>query len=166
VLLEAFAAIRRACPSARLLVAGRGDAGQELLPTEVRGGVRFIGQVSDADRARLLASADVFVAPQTGGESFGIVLAEAMAAGAPVVASDLAAFRAVLGEGRFGVLFTAGDPAACAEAVIRLLSDDVRREQLRRSGQREVLRYDWSRLTPDIEAVYETVRSAPGRQAR
>jgi phosphatidylinositol alpha-mannosyltransferase len=105
------------------------------------------------------------VAPHIGGESFGIVVAEAMAAGAPVVASDLAAFRAVLGDGRFGALFRAGDPAACAEAVCSLLSDDVRREELRRGGQREVLRYDWSRLTPDIEAVYETVRLSPNGPA-
>jgi phosphatidyl-myo-inositol alpha-mannosyltransferase len=166
VLLEAFVAIVREYPSARLLVAGRGDGGPELVPAAVRDRVRFLGQVTDADRARLLASADVFVAPQTGGESFGIVLAEAMAAGAPVVASDLAAFRAVLGEGRFGVLFRAGDPAACAEAVSPLLFDDVRREELRRGGQQEVLRYDWSRLAPDIEAVYETVRVAPEGPAR
>jgi phosphatidylinositol alpha-mannosyltransferase len=123
----------------------------------VRDRVEFLGQVSDEDRRGLLASADVFVAPQTGGESFGIVLVEAMAAGAPVVASDLPAFEAVLGGGRYGVLFAAGDAAACARAVGALLSDQARRTTLRTAGRVEARRYDWSRIAPDIEAVYDTV---------
>jgi phosphatidylinositol alpha-mannosyltransferase len=161
VLLDAFVAVQRRYPSARLLVAGHGGDGAALVPDEVRDRVAFLGQVSDLDRARLLASADVFVAPQTGGESFGVVLLEAMAAGAPVVASDLAAFRDVLGGGRFGEMFAAGDSAACAEAVMTLLSDDVRREALHRSGPAQARCYDWTRLVPDIEAVYETVRALP-----
>jgi phosphatidylinositol alpha-mannosyltransferase len=157
VLLSAWPEVVRQHPGARLLVAGRGEGGPELVPTEVRDRVEFLGQVSDEDRRGLLASADVFVAPQTGGESFGIVLVEAMAAGAPVVASDLAAFEAVLGGGRYGVLFAAGDPAACAGEVGRLLSDQVRRTNLRTTGRVEARRYDWSRIAPDIEAVYDTV---------
>ena len=157
VLLAAWPEVVSRHPAARLLVAGRGEGGPELVPPEVRGRVEFLGQVSDEDRRRLLASADVFVAPQTGGESFGIVLVEAMAAGAPVVASDLAAFDAVLGGGRCGVLFAAGDAAGCAKAVADLLSDDVRRTNLRTVGPVEARRYDWSRVAPDIEAVYDTV---------
>ena len=79
-----------------------------------------------------------------------------------VVASDLAAFRAVLGDGACGDLFRAGDAAACAEAVVRLLSDRERREALRATGLRRAHRYDWSRVVPDIEAVYETVTAGVG----
>jgi phosphatidylinositol alpha-mannosyltransferase len=157
VLLEALPAVVRRHPGARLLVAGRGQTSAASVPAAVRPAVRFLGPVSDEDRGRLLASADVFVAPQTGGESFGIVLVEAMAAGAPVAASDLDAFAAVLDGGRLGAMFRVGDAAACADAVSSLLADDVRREDLRRAGRVAARRYDWSRLVPDIEAVYETV---------
>ena len=133
------------------------------MPEGKRDRVEFLGQVSDRDRAALLASADVFVAPHTGGESFGIVLLEAMAAGTPVAASDLDAFEAVLDAGRSGVMFRAGDAAACARAVAGLLSDDVRRRELREAGPVSAGAYDWSRVAPDIEAVYDTVLAQPGQ---
>ncbi len=91
-------------PGTRLLVAGRGDEEEavETLPKEMREHVRFLGMVSDEDKARFLRSVDVYVAPNTGGESFGIILVEAMSAGAPVLASDLDAFAQVLDQGRRG----------------------------------------------------------------
>ena len=164
VLLAALPDIAARHPTVRLLVAGRGERASDLVPEPLRGRVELLGQVSDTDRARLFASADAYVAPQTGGESFGIVLVEAMAAGAPVVASDLAAFRAVLDDGAGGEVFATGDAAACADAVARLLSDDVRRERLRAAGPAHARRFDWSRVVPDIEAVYETVSA--GRRNR
>lgn len=159
VLLAAFPAVLARHPTARLLVAGRSNPSAWAGATvpDVMSRVEFLGQVSDTDRARLLASATVYVAPQTGGESFGIVLVEAMAAGSTVVASALPAFRAVLGDGRFGELFAVGDAAGCARAIDAALADPARRTALRKRAEEEVGRYDWSRLIADIEAVYAAV---------
>ncbi len=167
VLAAALPRIVARHPAARLLVAGRGDPARltELVPEGVRGHVEFLGQVSDEERRDLLASVTAYVAPQTGGESFGIVLVEAMAAGAAVVASDLPAFRAVLGAGEYGELFTAGDPAAAAAAVNGLLADPERLARLQHGGPAYARRYDWSRLVGRIESVYEVVvRREPRHQ--
>ncbi|MDQ4084380.1 MAG: glycosyltransferase, partial [Actinomycetota bacterium] len=118
--------------------------------------------VDEHTRGELLASADLYVAPNTGGESFGIILVEAMAAGAPVLASDLAAFRRVLEDGRLGTLFPVGDASALAQAALELLDDDVRRGMLRKAAAVAVRRYDWSVLVRDIVRVYETVRAGAG----
>ncbi len=119
VLLRAFAELGAQRPGLRLLIAGPGDTGDVLakVPAPLRPRVILLGQVSEEDKARVYHSVDVFCAPNTGGESFGIVLAEAMAAGAPIAASDLDAFRKVLRGGRAGELFETGDPAALAEAA-------------------------------------------------
>jgi phosphatidylinositol alpha-mannosyltransferase len=159
VLCEAIPAVLEALPGARFLVAGRGDEQEaaELLPPQVRGSTTFLGMVSDADKASLLRSVDVYVAPHTGGESFGIVLVEAMSAGAPVLASDLDAFRRVLDDGSLGVLFPTGDAAALAGSLVDLLRDAPRREALRAAASAGVRRYDWSVVAEDVLAVYETV---------
>ena len=101
-------------PELKLVVVGRGDAEQfrDELPAALAGRVDLLGIVSEADKARMLHSIDVYCAPNTGGESFGVILLEAMAAGTPVVASDLEAFRRVLDGGRAGRLFRTGDPDA------------------------------------------------------
>jgi phosphatidylinositol alpha-mannosyltransferase len=159
VLLEAFPRIAAAFPGVRLLVAGRGDAEEaaEGLPADVRGQVEFLGMVSDHDKARLLRSVDVYAAPNTGGESFGIILVEAMSAGAPVLAADLDAFRQVLDGGRAGELFPVEDAGALADAAIALLRDPESRARLREIGTRHVRRYDWATVGADILGVYETV---------
>jgi phosphatidylinositol alpha-mannosyltransferase len=156
VLMEAFATVREAYPSARLLVGGPGQARRLAAAEAPPAGVEFLGPLSDRDRAALLASADVFVAPNIGGESFGLILVEAMAAGAPVAASDLPAFAAVLDDGRSGRLFTTGDPSAAAAAIIELLADPAHAGVLRAHGQAAAKAYDWSRVVPAIEAVYES----------
>ncbi|MFF9124858.1 glycosyltransferase family 4 protein [Streptomyces sp. NPDC014889] len=159
VLMRALPAILAARPGARLLVAGRGDEEQavEELPRELRSRVQFVGMISDEDKARLLRSVDLYVAPNTGGESFGIVLVEAMSAGAPVLASDLDAFAQVLDQGKAGELFANEDAGALAEAAVRLLSDPSRRAELRERGSAHVRRFDWSTVGADILSVYETV---------
>ena len=159
VLLGAWPAVVAGCPGARLLVAGRGDAEEaaEDLPADVRDSVTFLGSVSDADKGDMLASSDVYVAPHTGGESFGIVLVEAMSAGAPVLASELVAFRAVLEGGRLGVLFPVGDQAVLADELLALLADEPRRDELRAAAAKAVRRYDWSVLVEEIVSVYEMV---------
>ena len=114
--------------------------------------------------ARLLRSATVYVAPQIGGESFGIVLVEAMAAGTAVVASDLPAFRAVLDQGRCGRLFRAGDAAGLAAALVDVLGDEAARAAYRQQASVAVRRYDWDRVADDILAVYTTaLRATTGR---
>jgi len=138
---------------ARLLVAGPGEP-----PANVPPGVELLGTVSEGDKARLYRTAAVYCAPNLGGESFGIVLLEAMAAGAAVVASDLEAFRRVLAGGRAGLLVPPGQPAALAATLDRLLGDGPARDRLRTAGAEEVVRYDWPRVARSVVEVYETVR--------
>jgi phosphatidylinositol alpha-mannosyltransferase len=125
--------------------------------------VTFLGAVSDEDKAAMLASSDIYIAPHTGGESFGIVLAEAMAAGAPVLASELMAFRAVLDGGRLGVLVPVGDVDALATEAIALLDDPERRQAMRAAASVGVRRYDWATVAEEILAVYEMAVAAGAR---
>ncbi|MFD9305511.1 glycosyltransferase family 4 protein [Streptomyces sp. NPDC060048] len=159
VLMAAFPRIVEECPDVRLLVAGRGDEQEAVasLPPELRSRVEFLGMVSDEDKARLLRSVDVYVAPNTGGESFGIILVEALSAGAAVLAADLDAFAQVLDQGGAGELFSNEDPASLARSAIALLRDPVRRAELSARGSAHVRRFDWSTVGADILAVYETV---------
>ncbi|MDH6139776.1 phosphatidylinositol alpha-mannosyltransferase [Kitasatospora sp. GP30] len=159
VLLSALPEILAAHPDVRLLVAGKGDEAEAAasLAPEVRDRVEFLGMVSDEEKARLLRSVDLYVAPNTGGESFGIILVEAMSAAAAVLASDLDAFAQVLDGGRAGELFPVGDAAALARAAVRLLDDPVRLAELRTAASEHVTRFDWSVVGADILAVYETV---------
>jgi phosphatidylinositol alpha-mannosyltransferase len=122
--------------------------------------LRFLGQVDDATKASALRSADVYCAPNTGGESFGIVLVEAMAAGAPVVASNLDAFRRVLDDGTAGRLVPVEDPAALADALIAMLADDALRAGYVEAARAAVRQYDWDVVADDIFMVYETVAGA------
>jgi len=160
VLLGAMGRVLDALPGARLIVAGRGETGaqqaREILG-ERAGSVEFLGGVSDEDKARLLASVDVYCAPQTGGESFGIVLVEAMSAGATVVASDLGAFSRVLDDGEAGVLFATGDSADLAATLVRVLNDPGLRSKVTDRASESVRRYDWSAVTDQVLAVYEMV---------
>ncbi|MEU2364877.1 glycosyltransferase family 4 protein [Streptomyces noursei] len=159
ILMKALPTILAAIPDARLLVAGRGDQDEAVagLPADLRPRVEFLGMVSDEDKARLLRSVDVYVAPNTGGESFGIILVEALSAGAPVLASDLDAFAQVLDQGEAGELFTNEDAEALATTAIRLLNTPDRRTELSERGSKHVRRFDWSTVGADILAVYETV---------
>jgi phosphatidylinositol alpha-mannosyltransferase len=159
VLLDALPDVLRSVPGMRVLVAGAGDVDQAraALPAALAGACTFLGQVSDPEKAALLRSVDAYVAPHTGGESFGIVLVEAMAAGAPVVASDLPAFRRVLEDGRAGVLFAPGDPDALGRALVGVLADREARAALAAVGRQEVTRYDWSVVAAQVVEVYETV---------
>ena len=159
VLLEALPELVELVPDVRLLVAGPGDVDdvRETIPASLRGHVDLIGLVSEADKPRVYASGDVYCAPNTHGESFGIVLIESMATGTPVVASDLEAFRRVLEDGRAGVLVPVADPAALAVALAQLLGDPDRRKALAEVGRETVEQYDWSTVTARIVEVYETV---------
>ena len=158
VLLRAFELLAERRPGLRLLVAGPGDADvRSRVPEAFRDRLILLGQVTQEDKARFYHSVDVFCAPNTGGESFGIVLVEAMAAGAPIVASDLDAFRLVLrarpgrgtvpgrGRGRPG---RGGGPAAGRPAL---------RARLSAAATDAVRAYDWPMVARDVVKVYEAV---------
>jgi phosphatidyl-myo-inositol alpha-mannosyltransferase len=140
-------------------VAGPGDADEQRhrLPADLRDRAVFLGEVSEEDKVRVLHSVDVFCSPNTGGESFGIVTAEAMAAGVPIVASDIPAFRQVLRDGRAGELFGVGDAADLARVMARLLDDPARRAELSVAALDAVADYDWDVVARDVVSVYETV---------
>ena len=149
-------------PGLRLLVVGGGDIdrARAALPERVRDQVTFLGRASDEDKASALRTADVYVAPNTGGESFGIVLVEAMAAGATVLASDIGAFSRVLDGGTYGELFRSEDVGDLAARLAALLDDPDRRTALDEAAAHGVRRYDWSSVATRIVQVYETVSGA------
>ena len=168
VLMRAFATLAPDRPGLRLLVAGPGDPDDldQKIPPGLAGRITFLGKVSEVDKARMLRSVDVYVAPNIGGESFGMILTEAMAAGTPVAASDLVAFRRVLDNGRAGVLFPVTDGAALARELGVLLEDADLRARLARHGRRFVARYDWSVVAEQILEVYATaIEATPRRTA-
>ena len=159
VLAAALPAILREVPGLRVLVAGPGDPAEvtEGWPSEVASACEFLGGVSDAEKASLLASVDVYVAPNTGGESFGIILIEAMSAGACVLASDLPAFSRVLDGGQAGAMFANEQADDLAQVLVALLRDPQHRSRLARAGQERARLFDWSVVADKIMAVYETV---------
>ncbi|WP_019203180.1 glycosyltransferase family 4 protein [Tsukamurella sp. 1534] len=162
VFLEALPTIVDANPGVEVLVIGRGDEDRLLREAgPLAKHLRLLGAVTDEEKAAALRSADVYVAPNLGGESFGIVLVEAMAAGTAVVASDLNAFSRVLDGGESGLLVPVGDGAALGRAVADLLSDDARRDRLIAHASEAVWRFDWSVVAEQVIRVYETV-AVPG----
>lgn len=162
VLADAMRSVLREVPGARLLVVGPGSApaAQARLPEDVAAATELLGPLSDDDKAAFLASVDVYVAPHTGGESFGIVLVEAMAAGAPVLASDLPAFVRVLDGGEAGATFRTEHPDDLAEQLVAILRDGTRRAELSAHGRRRATTFDWEVVGAEILAVYETVLDA------
>lgn len=158
VLVDALPAILKQVPDLRLRIMGDGDeaALRSRLPPGLR--VEFLGRVDDKRKAEVLAGADIYCAPNTGGESFGIVLVEAMAAGTAVVASDLDAFRRVLRDGECGELSAVGDPDSLANALVRLLRDEPRRAELCARASAAVREYDWPVVADRVIRVYETIR--------
>lgn len=157
-LLAAMPTVVQRFPDVQLLIVGRGDEDElRLQASEFVDHIRILGQVDDDGKASAMRSADVYCAPNTGGESFGIVLVEAMAAGTAVVASDLDAFRRVLQDGELGRLVPIEDGDALAEALIAVLEDDALRDGYVAAGSEAVRRYDWSVVASQIMRVYETV---------
>lgn len=157
VVARAFHEIRHAFPGVRLLVAGKGDIDEaRKMFGQDADAVEFLGPVSNRDKALLLGSSDIYLAPNTGGESFGIILVEAMSAGASIVASNIPAFRAVLGDGQYGAHFVNDDAADLARTVIATLKNDAGRAARAEAAKVEAWRYDWSTVASHILSVYET----------
>jgi phosphatidylinositol alpha-mannosyltransferase len=167
VLLQAFSLLRRRMPRATLVIAGA--TRRQVLETERNGpglpvdlaGVEALGWVADEEKIAHLGAAEIVCAPSLAAESFGIVLAEAMAAGVPVVASDLPGYRAVLRDGQAGRLTPPGDPVALADALYDLLEDEEERQRLTAAGSAAAAELSWSRITGRIIEAYEDALAAP-----
>ncbi len=166
VLLDAMRELAPTRPGLRLLVAGRGevDALRKLAGPALVERIDVLDDVDDAVKAAAMRSMDVFCAPNIGGESFGMVLTEAMAAGTPVLASDLNAFRRVLDDGRCGVLAPTGDPHALATALGDLLDDPARRAALAAAGRDRAAELDWSVVAASVLQVYQAAIAADPRR--
>jgi phosphatidylinositol alpha-mannosyltransferase len=157
VLLDALPIISRFIPDIRVLIAGPGDSEEVLakVDPQLRNRVEFLGKISEEDKADFLASVSLYIAPNTGGESFGIILAEAMAGGAAVVASDIPAFADVLGNGQYGALFESENSENLAKVIIDLLRDETKRREFAAAGAVHAQRFDWGQVGEEIFEVYE-----------
>ncbi len=165
-LLRAFASLKAHHPQTRLILASAGPQLGEMRRFVRRhhvADVLFAGRVDDADKARFYRTADIFCAPSTGQESFGIVLLEAMAAGLPVVASDIHGYKRVVQRNVTGLLVEPKDADAIEAALERLVTGPSLREQLGGAGARLAPQYDWSHVTTQLVDLYEEVIRSRGR---
>jgi phosphatidyl-myo-inositol alpha-mannosyltransferase len=165
VLVAALGEITRSIPDLRVIVAGPGDSEDFLLqvPEEFRKRFTFLGRISEEEKADFLHSVGLYVAPNTGGESFGIILAEALAGGAAVVASDIPAFQALLGDGQYGSLFISEDSHSLAKTVVDILKNDEKRDALRSAGKIYAQSFDWDEVAERIYDVYEMAMVGLGK---
>ena len=168
VLLNAMPKVFDQFPDLKLLLVGPGDVKDILKQVNIKyhSQIEFKGFVSSDAKASCFASATIYVAPNLGGESFGIVLLEAMATGTPVLASDLPAFKRVLDDGNYGQLFNTNDSDQLASSLIELLKDKNRRELLTQAGIDRANQFDWTLIVRQILDVYESVKSVEGRNVR
>ncbi len=157
VLLDAIPEIVSKIPNLRVLVAGPGEAQdfREKIPVSLRDRITFLGRISELEKAQFFKSIALYIAPNTGGESFGIILAEAMASQTPIVASDLPAFTSLLDNGKSGELFTSENSAALASAVLHLLGDEQARAKIAEAGRFKSQLYDWNTVGEQVLSVYE-----------
>ena len=157
VLVDALPIIARFAPDIKVFVAGPGDSTdvEKSIDPQLRHRFEFLGKISEEDKADFMASVSLYVAPNTGGESFGIILAEALAGGACVVASDIPAFEDLLGHGEFGALFTSEDSTDLAKVIIDLLRDENKRQKLSEAGKSRGQSFDWTVVAEQIYSVYE-----------
>jgi phosphatidyl-myo-inositol alpha-mannosyltransferase len=157
VLIDALPVISRFAPDVKIFVAGPGDPAEviEGIDPQLRQRFEFLGKITESEKADFMSSVAVYVAPNTGGESFGIILAEALAGGACVVASDIPAFDDLLGHGEFGALFESESSTELAKVVIDLLRDETKRKELSARGKERSKMFDWTVVAQQIYSVYE-----------
>jgi phosphatidylinositol alpha-mannosyltransferase len=159
VLLRAFEALRSQVPTELTIV---GSTADEIAPLLVDvTGVEALGRVDDEARQAAIAGADVLAAPSLGGESFGMVLTEAFAAGRPVVASDIAGYRDVVTDGVDGLLFPRGDATRLAETLRDLALDHTRTTELGAAARLSAERYAWPRVAEQVVGAYADARAVP-----
>ncbi|CAM8634499.1 RfaG Glycosyltransferase [Candidatus Planktophila dulcis] len=157
VLVAALPSIIAKFPDLKVFVAGPGDAQEVLKEIDpyLHSRFEFLGRISESEKANFLASVGLYIAPNTGGESFGIILAEALAGGASVVASDIPAFDSLLGHGAYGTLFASEDSQDLAKKVIALLGDEEGRRAIAQRGKKYAQEFDWDVVAEKIYDVYE-----------
>ena len=165
VLIDALPIISRFMPDVRVLVAGPGNPDEFLdqIDAQLRSRIQFLGKLSEEEKADFMSSVGAYVGPNTGGESFGIILAEALAGGAAVVASDIPAFEAVLQNGKYGKLFKSEDSTDLAKVIIELLRDRAKRDEMAHSGQEYAQKFDWDVVAENIFEVYEMAVVGKGK---
>ena len=157
VLLEALPKIVEEIPNLRVLVAGPGNPQDfhKLVPTELRERITFLGRISELEKAQFFKSISLYIAPNTGSESFGIILAEAMAAGTPIVASNLPAFTQLLDDGESGAIFESENPNSLAQTVLNLLANEKARSSLAIAGYEKAKSFDWDSVGEQILSVFD-----------
>jgi phosphatidylinositol alpha-mannosyltransferase len=156
-LLKAFRLVRKGGAECRLLIVGSGPQEREArryVMTRGLQNVEFLGRVSDDEKAQLFKTADVFVSPATGRESFGIVLLEAMAAGTPIVCSDIHGYKGVVQRGTQAILVPPRDAKALAGGISELLSDPDLRARMGAAGLARADQFSWERVTAKVEEYY------------
>jgi phosphatidylinositol alpha-mannosyltransferase len=157
-------AVARTRGRARFLIVGDSYLRRKLegaVRSDVREHVTFVGAVPAEDLPRWYATADIFVSPATGNESFGIVLLEAMAAGRPVVCSDIPGYRTVVTPDLNAVVHAPGNVESLTDALSRLVEDEDRRTALAINGRKRALEFAWPRVTDRIEHLYRTLLDRP-----
>jgi phosphatidylinositol alpha-mannosyltransferase len=166
--VEAFGRLAREDPDLQLVVAGDGRQRSAVaaLPAEVRARVTMLGTVPNGDLPPVHRACDVFLAPNRGGESFGVVLLEAMAAGLPVVASDIPGYDEVVTDGVDGLLVAPTDGSALAEAIAGVLRDPVLAAGLAAAGRARAALFDWEVVAVRLEELYARAAAEPGRSLR
>jgi phosphatidylinositol alpha-mannosyltransferase len=168
VAVTAFAKVVAEIPEAFLIVAGDGADREALglLSSPVRARVHLLGTVPNEQLPPIHAAGEVFVAPATGQESFGVALVEAMAAGLPVVASDIPGYREVVTHGVHGLLVPPRDPEALAAALVRVLTEADLAERLGEGGRARAREFDWPTVVDRLEQIYRRAIERPRRPRR
>jgi len=157
VLVNALPSIIAQYPDVKVFVAGPGDKDAFLknVDSQLHSRFTFLGRISEEEKANFLTSVSLYIAPNTGGESFGIILAEALAGGASVVASDIPAFDSLLGHGMYGTLFQSENSDDLAKKVIDLLGNEGKRREIATRGKLYAQEFDWDVVAEKIYDVYE-----------
>lgn len=165
LLLEALPKIVKALPGVALIVAGPGDPDKVLakMDPNLRKQITFLGRLTEEEKVAFFAGLTLYIAPNTGGESFGIILAEAMASGTPVLASDIPAFADLLAVGDAGATFKSESVEDLARRVIELLRDPGLLRQFAENGVKAAIRFNWESVAAQIMSVYEVAMTGQGK---
>jgi len=159
-LLKAYRILKKRGYDCRLLVIGGGPGEREVrryIATRRLTGVELLGRVSEEDKVRYFATADIYVSPATGRESFGIVLLEAMAAGTAIVCSDIHGYKGVVHRDEQALLVPPKDVNALVDAIAKLLDDPELRRRMGQSGRERAVQYSWENITAKVEEYYNFV---------
>lgn len=157
ILIDALPEIVREIPDIKIFVAGPGNPEDalEMIDPQYRARFEFLGRITEEEKANFLVSVGLYVAPNTGGESFGIILAEALASGASIIASDIPAFTSLLGHGQYGTTFDSGNSHDLAVKIVQLLKDPEVRLAKATLGKKYAQNFDWDVVAEKIYSVYQ-----------